>query len=84
MPDGLGGPRVLADGPAAQAPARPEQDDLEGDRDDDQGDRRAVPGRGTSRPATPMPGRLVNASGGVQALNWPAPSGELSDSSEIR
>ena len=32
----------------------------------------------------PTPGRSVNAFGGLNALNWPAPSGELIDSSEMR
>ena len=37
--DRLGGPRVLADGAAAQAPARSEEEDLEPDDDEQQGDR---------------------------------------------
>ena len=37
--DRLGGLGVLADGPGAQAPARPEQQDLEDDDEDDDRDR---------------------------------------------
>ena len=83
--DRLGRPRVLADRPAAQAPARSGTAaiwkamtmTISDDRDRALGEERRR--RASRRPA----GRSAT-SGGFHALNWPAPSGELVDSSEIR
>ena len=81
--DRLGGARVLADGARAQAPARAEEEDLEDDDEEQQGDRHRS--LGEERADDPADDREVpEARRRAQAVNAPAPVGELFASSVFR
>ena len=76
--------RMLADGPGAQAPARAEQPDLDPDHQDDDATSRSGPGSGTSRRASPRPGRFVELGGRLEGVKSPRSPATASRSAGVQ